>query len=178
MLKNDRYDEAVEISQSLDQMNLAAAMKQAGVSNNPGAKTDAKGNEVKQSFNDAKQPQQQQQLLRTNTEQTKSQSVLNKPFDEALEFSHSGSEESMDTARDKINARNAAALNMKPTSNNALAAQNAPRANNPTPTTGNSNSLNTSLSNSNKSAQSFQPQIQQQPPQRKLVMDEVSRLSP
>lgn len=35
------------------------------------------------------------------TEQTKSQSILNKPFDEALEFSHSGSDDSVDTVSEK-----------------------------------------------------------------------------
>lgn len=108
MLKNDRYDEAVEVSQSLDQVNLAAAMKNAGASNGPGAKSDIKAgfnNDSKVGSGDAKA------LLRTNTEQTRSQSVINKPFDEALEFSHSGSDESIDTARDRMNAaRNAAAM--------------------------------------------------------------------
>lgn len=35
--------------------------------------------------------------LASGSEQTKSQSILNRPFDEALEFSHSGSDESVDT---------------------------------------------------------------------------------
>jgi hypothetical protein len=36
-------------------------------------------------------------VLKKGTEQTKSQSVMNKHFDEALEFSHSGSDDSVDT---------------------------------------------------------------------------------
>lgn len=36
-------------------------------------------------------------LLRTDTDQTRSQPILNKHFDEALEFSQSGSDESIDT---------------------------------------------------------------------------------
>lgn len=35
--------------------------------------------------------------MKKGTEQTKSQSVMNKHFDEALEFSHSGSDDSVDT---------------------------------------------------------------------------------
>jgi hypothetical protein len=37
------------------------------------------------------------QMLSRENEQSKSQSVLNKPFDEALEFSQSGSDDSVDT---------------------------------------------------------------------------------
>jgi hypothetical protein len=39
----------------------------------------------------------EEKSLKKMSEQSKSQSVLNKPFDEALEFSQSGSEESVDT---------------------------------------------------------------------------------
>lgn len=75
-LKNDKYDEVVEVSQSLDQTALSAAPKPTSMYSD--SKDLSKG-------------------LAKGSEQTKSQSVLNKPFDEALEFSHSGSEESVDT---------------------------------------------------------------------------------
>jgi hypothetical protein len=39
----------------------------------------------------------EEKSMKKMSEQSKSQSVLNKPFDEALEFSQSGSEESVDT---------------------------------------------------------------------------------
>jgi hypothetical protein len=77
-LKNDKYDEAVEISQSFDQMAVSAAAAKKQGYNQHDEKGESKG-------------------MRKNNDQTKSQSVLNKPFDEALEFSQSGSEESVDT---------------------------------------------------------------------------------
>jgi len=74
-LKNDKYDEAVEVSQSLDQKALANMTK---------AKLQSEEKEVSKG-------------MKKGTEQTKSQSVMNKHFDEALEFSHSGSDDSVDT---------------------------------------------------------------------------------
>ena len=74
-LKNDKYDEAVEVSQSLDQKALANMSK---------AKLQSEEKEVSKG-------------MKKGTEQTKSQSVMNKHFDEALEFSHSGSDDSVDT---------------------------------------------------------------------------------
>lgn len=131
MLKNDRYDEAVEVSQSLDQMNIAAAMKNAGVGG-PSAKADYKGgNDAKSSSNNINPNSEAKGLLRTNTEQTRSQSVLNKPFDEALEFSHSGSDESIDTARDRANAKSAAVAaannSLRASSNDQSTASNPPQ---------------------------------------------------
>jgi len=76
-LKNDKYDEAVEISQSLDQKTLASIQKAKMQSD---VKDSSKG-----------------QGLKKGTEQTKSQTVMNKHFDEALEFSQSGSDDSVDT---------------------------------------------------------------------------------
>jgi intraflagellar transport protein 46 len=73
-IQNDKYDEAVDVSASFDH---GAA---------PGKALDF-GDDTKQSMGMAK-----------GSEQSKSQSVLNKPFDEALEFSHSGSDDSVATA--------------------------------------------------------------------------------
>lgn len=78
-------------------------MKQgANANSNAGAKMG--GDSKMEVKNDAKGGGDAKMLTK-NSEQTRSQSVLNKPFDEALEFSQSGSEESIDTARDKKNAQ-------------------------------------------------------------------------
>jgi hypothetical protein len=82
-LTNDIYDEAVEVSQSMEQ---SAAAPKLRVQPTAGAKGSSSNFEDR----DAKG------LSKTN-DQSKSQSVLNKPFDEALEFSRSGSDESVDT---------------------------------------------------------------------------------
>jgi len=66
-LTNDKYDEAVEVSQSMDQHITPPAK------NNRPAREDIKA------------------------ELNKSNSISNRPFDEALEFSRSGSDESVDT---------------------------------------------------------------------------------
>lgn len=79
-MKNDKYDEAIEVSQSVDQS--AAFSPKKGARGNSDAPSTSKG------------------LVRGG-EQSKSQSVLNKPFDEALEFSQSGSDESVDTVNEK-----------------------------------------------------------------------------
>jgi hypothetical protein len=84
-LKNDRYDEAVEVSQSLDQSALNPATGKMNIQN-----TRAESKEFRE-VSDSKGI--------ARNEQSKSQSVLNRPFDEALEFSQSESEESIDTAR-------------------------------------------------------------------------------
>ena len=89
---NDKYDEAVEVSQSVDvtmSMNKAPAyaMNKDSDRNTKDAK-DYKG-ESKSSGGGGG--------LQRNTEQTRSQTINNSNFDEALEFSHSGSEESIDT---------------------------------------------------------------------------------
>jgi hypothetical protein len=70
-LANDKYDEAVEVSQSMDQHATP-----------PPKNTRGGGGDDKAS---------------KQTDSTKSNSILNKPFDEALEISQSGSEESIDT---------------------------------------------------------------------------------
>jgi hypothetical protein len=99
------------VSQSLDQVNLAA-MKQPPNNRIADAKSDFKsggggggGMDSKQLHSDSKESKSQpiqSGVLSKSSEQTRSQSVLNKPFDEALEFSHSGSDESVDTAREKL----------------------------------------------------------------------------
>ena len=80
-LRNDKYDEAIEVSQSVDQ-SMASPKK--GPRQNP--------------MQDG--PSAPKGMVKGG-EQSKSQSVLNKPFDEALEFSQSGSDESVDTVNDK-----------------------------------------------------------------------------
>ena len=80
-LTNDKYDEAMDVSQSMDH-GPAPSKPNAKLSNN----NDSKGNKTIQ-----KNPN------------TTSQSVLNKPFDETLEFSQSGSDDSVDTLADNKN---------------------------------------------------------------------------
>ncbi len=93
-LMNDMYDEAVEVSQSLDQGAFSAP---------PGKNNFAMNKEEKNSVrNDSKdykdsKSTQPTQGLRKDTEQTRSQTINNQLFDEALEFSHSGSDESVET---------------------------------------------------------------------------------
>ena len=96
-LRNDKYDEAVDVSQSMDK---GAPTKPHGGAKSSGGERDSKGNgDAKGGGGGAPRG------LTTGSEQTKSQSILNRPFDEALEFSHSGSDESVDTkASDKKNA--------------------------------------------------------------------------
>ena len=75
-LLNDKYDEAVEVSQSMDQgmgMKMEAEEKGSatgGASSRPNI---------------------------TSLPEEKTNSFMNKPFDEALEFSQSNSDESVDT---------------------------------------------------------------------------------
>ena len=74
MLQNDKYDEAIEVSQSIDQGSTFSPKVSKGHSAKP------------QGRNEGKQQ-----------EESKNRSIKDKPFDEALEFSHSGSDESIDT---------------------------------------------------------------------------------
>jgi hypothetical protein len=83
-LKNQAYDEAVEISQSVDQMASFAASKPV--------------NATKATSNSS---EKESKSLKKGNDQSKSQSVLNERFDEALEFSQSGSEDSVDTKKSK-----------------------------------------------------------------------------
>ena len=84
---NDRYDEAIEISQSLDQSNAAAAAPKPRVNPVPSSKASSIPEEY------------EAKGLSRNNEASKSQTVLinSSHFDEALEFSRSGSDESVDT---------------------------------------------------------------------------------
>lgn len=80
-LKNDKYDEAVEVSQSMDQSyHIAPA-------------------QAKASYDDK---EYEQRTTKKTNEQNRSQTLLNKPFDEALEFSQSGSDESVDTRASQV----------------------------------------------------------------------------
>lgn len=82
-LMNDQYDEAVEVSQSMDQ-----AVSKGPPPSHASAKPTFGGGGAKM------------------TEGSRSVSVTDKPFDEAFEFSQSGSEESVDTrTSDKIPAQ-------------------------------------------------------------------------
>ncbi len=104
-MKNDKYDEAMDLSQSVDPVAMTAPskIKLHGGYDDKDAKSLKKGND-----------------------QSKSQSVLNKPFDEALEFSRSGSEESIDTrASQKIKKHEQSAGDFKhaPNKNPTLAPQ-------------------------------------------------------
>jgi intraflagellar transport protein 46 len=86
-LKNDKYDEAVEVSQSLDVGAMAAAA--------PKYKLPSSASKDKDDTKEAKG-------MSSTNELSKSQAVLNRPFDEALEFSASGSDgsQSVDTRGD------------------------------------------------------------------------------
>ena len=83
-MKNDKYDEAVDVSQSIDQSYQAPAPAKS----RPQPVSSAKDSSPV--FEDAKG-------LTKKAEMSKSQSVLNNHHDEALEFSQSGSDESVDT---------------------------------------------------------------------------------
>lgn len=91
---NDMYDEAVEVSQSLDQGGFSAPPGKASFAMNKDEKSSAR-NDAKD-YKDSKSTQPSQGL-RKDTEQTRSQTINNQLFDEALEFSQSGSDESIDT---------------------------------------------------------------------------------
>lgn len=86
---NQHYDEAYEVSQSQDMGPSAmAAGKAAANSKKPAVEEKgAKG-------------------MKKDNEQSKSQTVLNNKFDEALEFSRSGSDESVDTRASQKNKKN------------------------------------------------------------------------
>jgi hypothetical protein len=75
-MKNDKYDEAVDVSQSMDQSNIAVGKDHRSPNRNESSKT---GHD------------------RRDSENSMSFGVLNKPFDEALEFSQSESEKSVET---------------------------------------------------------------------------------
>mmetsp|Transcript_9080 Transcript_9080/g.20018 ORF Transcript_9080/g.20018 Transcript_9080/m.20018 type:complete len:265 (-) Transcript_9080:162-956(-) len=92
-LKNDKYDEAVEVSQSMDPSYPSAT---AGAKPQPKAPA-APAKPGPEDYGDAKG------MSKTN-EMSKSQSVLNRQYDEALEFSASGSDKSVDTRGDGAHA--------------------------------------------------------------------------
>lgn len=99
------YDEAVEVSQSIDQsamnVNARPPNQRADAKAGPTPTTDAKGNDSKAAARPAPSStasEDKDQRGMSRTEGTRSQSLLNNRFDEALEFSQSGSEEeSFDT---------------------------------------------------------------------------------
>eukprot|EP01040_Poterioochromonas_malhamensis_P018312 gene18312-21349_t len=100
LLKNHMYDEAVEVSQSIDQsamnVNARPPNQRADAKAGPTPTTDAKGNDSKAAARPAPSStasEDKDQRGMSRTEGTRSQSLLNNRFDEALEFSQSGSEE-------------------------------------------------------------------------------------
>ena len=80
----------MDVSQSIDQSNIA--MGKDPRSSGRDDKTDTRG-------------------MQRDSEQSKSHGVLNKPFDEALEFSQSGSDDSVDT---RLSEKKKPVINMKP----------------------------------------------------------------
>jgi len=98
-LRNDKYDEAFDISQSMDH---------GGSPHKSAAKvTKAK------TINDEKDS-------KNIDNRNSSQSIQNRPFDEALEFSHSGSDDSVDTVSERKNEKNSKAnLDNMPKTNNS-----------------------------------------------------------
>lgn len=88
---NDHYDEAVEVSQSLDTLTISNTMNKAGIQSNSNYNADAKGSTTDydaKGVNDSK-----------NATMNRSQTFLNNQFDEAVELSQSGSEESIETTK-------------------------------------------------------------------------------
>lgn len=89
-LKNDKYDEAVDVSQSMDQSAvMGGARPGAGAKGQAPASVASSG--AASSAAAGKQP------AASTASEEKTNSYLNKPFDEALEFSQSSSGESIDT---------------------------------------------------------------------------------
>lgn len=86
---NQHYDEAVEVSQSLDMGPSAIAASKAAANNSKKPAVEEKGAKGMK-----------------KDENSRSQTVLNNKFDEALEFSHSGSEDSVDTRASQKNKKN------------------------------------------------------------------------
>ena len=97
-IRNDKYDEAVEISQSMDQNSMAVGKSKGFADEKESAKGTFGGG------------------MKKGGEQSKSQSVLNKPFDEALEFSGSDSE-SADTKKNRNLKMGTISQDSKQTSN-------------------------------------------------------------
>jgi hypothetical protein len=85
-LKNDKYDEAVDVSQSMDQSAVMGGGRAGGAG---GAKSQAPSAAAAASSAVGKPA--------VSASDEKTNSYLNKPFDEALEFSQSSSGESIDT---------------------------------------------------------------------------------
>eukprot|EP01031_Cornospumella_fuschlensis_P040643 gene40643-49553_t len=101
-LRNDKYDEAVEVSQSLDNVNLGAIQSGAKPVGNASqnSRPDAKG--TGGSRMDEKEAKLTTPGNPSGTlEASKSQSLINRPFDEAFEFSQSNSDESVETTQHK-----------------------------------------------------------------------------
>jgi len=92
VMKNNRFDYAVEVSQSMEQSTAHAAPKPKAESKMPA--------DVKDTKDWGSAPNDDAKGL-SRGETTKSKTVLNGPFDEALEFSQSGSDESTDTTDKK-----------------------------------------------------------------------------
>lgn len=84
------YDEAVEVSQSID-----VAMSVNKPNNFAMNKDSDRNSKDAKDYKDSKSSGSGG--MQRNSEQTRSQTINNSNFDEALEFSHSGSEESIDT---------------------------------------------------------------------------------
>jgi hypothetical protein len=152
------------VSQSLDQVNLAAAVKAGNNINSNAAKMSDSKADPREAKNESKNDSKQPQGLSKGNEQTRSQSILNKPFDEALEFSHSNSEDSVDTARDKPK---------QPKPQQSQQPQSQPPANS---TKGGVNPVSSkSATSSTQNQQQQQPQFQR-PPERKQPIDVCDRI--
>lgn len=79
-MKNDKYDEAVDVSQSMDQSNMAVKDIRSP--------TRVFDRDISGKSDSAR---------RDSDLSSVSRGVINKPFDEALEFSHSESDDSVET---------------------------------------------------------------------------------
>lgn len=99
----------MEVSQSLDQSALNPATGKMNIQNTRAESKESR--EVSDSKGIAR------------NEQSKSQSVLNRPFDEALEFSQSESEESIDTARGRNLQQQAVRQQQQPTNIRTMQSQ-------------------------------------------------------
>jgi hypothetical protein len=97
-LNNHMYDLAVEVSQSVEQSNAGYGNKfgrPADAKSSAPSQSDAKGDMKEWMMDGGDNKMDRRNLLRDDM--TKSQSLTNNRFDEALEFSQSGSEESVET---------------------------------------------------------------------------------
>ena len=88
-LQNDKYDEALDVSQSMDYKGGSPSPEKRPTGGSSGGAGEAKGTSGGRGGGGSDQMQP----------------IMNRPFDEALEFSQSGSDDSVDTAPGRGDAK-------------------------------------------------------------------------